>query len=180
MYMQRIQSSDETQWQHRILPCRKITKFDLSGPHNRLQVYVELREDDSSHVSNSDLITPLSHSKTEILAVDALMVATGYLRNAHESLLRDVQHLRPPPPPATTQSAWTWTLGRDYRVQLDPSKVSAQTGIWLQGCNEDTHGLSDTLLSVLATRGGEMVQSLFGDRLPAPRMGREVRLRAVL
>jgi L-ornithine N5-oxygenase len=32
----------------------------------------------------------------------------------------------------------------------------------LQGCNESTHGLSDTLLSILATRGGEMVNSIFG------------------
>jgi L-ornithine N5-oxygenase len=32
----------------------------------------------------------------------------------------------------------------------------------LQGCNEKTHGLSDSLLSILAVRGGEMVESIFG------------------
>jgi L-ornithine N5-oxygenase len=79
------------------------------------------------------------------------MVATGYLRDAHERLLENVCSLRP-------AGASAWNPGRDYRVSLDNAKVSTQAGIWLQGCNEKTHGLSDSLLSVLAVRGGEIVK----------------------
>jgi L-ornithine N5-oxygenase len=55
-----------------------------------------------------------------------------------------------------------WSVGRDYRVQTAPGAVGQDAGIWLQGCNEKTHGLSDSLLSILAVRGGEMVESIFG------------------
>ncbi|ELR06991.1 hypothetical protein GMDG_02313 [Pseudogymnoascus destructans 20631-21] len=53
-------------------------------------------------------------------------------------------------------------VGRDYKVQYAEGAVEEGAGIWLQGCNEKTHGLSDTLLSILAHRGGEVVQSIFG------------------
>ena len=108
----------------------------------------------------------------EVLEVDALMVATGYQRDAHEQLLEEVRGLRP-----AGQTAWA--PGRDYRVALDASKVSAGAGIWLQGCNEKTHGLSDSLLSILAVRGGEIVSSVFGDEL-AGKTVQGTRLRAML
>ena len=131
---------------------------------------------------------------TETLQVDAIFLATGYVRNAHEKLLQPLQHLRPPkassffpgsslPTPSCSQpqpqlksnsnpstssssssSSQTWQIQRNYALTLDPQKVDTSTaGIWLQGCNESTHGLADTLLSTLATRGGEIVESIFGD-----------------
>ena len=110
----------------------------------------------------------------ETLEVDALMVATGYYRNAHEQMLSRAQHLRP-------AGQTGWTPRRDYRVEMDESKVSESAGIWLQGCNEQTHGLSDSLLSVLAARGGEMVRSIFRDQLAgATTTVQDTRLRAVL
>jgi L-ornithine N5-monooxygenase len=73
-------------------------------------------------------------------------------------------------------------VSRDYRVKFAEGSVGPGSGIWLQGCCEATHGvslpslccrplvittdanqLSDTLLSVLATRSGEIVQSIFGN-----------------
>ena len=53
-------------------------------------------------------------------------------------------------------------VGRDYRVQFSPGSVVAGSGVWLQGCCEGTHGLSDTLLSILSTRSGDLVNSMFG------------------
>ena len=93
----------------------------------------------------------------DLLEVDALIVSTGYVRDAHEDMLKPVKHLRSP------AHQDKWAVQRNYKVALDPTKVSSQAGIWLQGCNEATHGLSDTLLSILAVRGGEIVDSLFGD-----------------
>lgn len=70
-------------------------------------------------------------------------------------MLHGVQHLMPP-------GATDWNVKREYAVELAPDAVESDAGIWLQGCNENTHGLSDTLLSILAVRGGEMVENIFG------------------
>ncbi|KAJ5815264.1 FAD-dependent pyridine nucleotide-disulfide oxidoreductase [Penicillium riverlandense] len=161
LYLQRVQNADEKQWQHRILPERQIGRIEHHNPANRMRVHVRSTRPDA----------PAGHDR-EVLEVDALMVATGYQRDAHEELLGPVRTLRP-----AGQAAWN--PGRDYRVELDPGKVSPQAGIWLQGCNEKTHGLSDSLLSVLSVRGGEMVSSLFGDQLSGS-LFQNTRLRAML
>ncbi|KKK17851.1 hypothetical protein P175DRAFT_0463389 [Aspergillus ochraceoroseus IBT 24754] len=163
MYLQRVKNPDETQWQHRILPGRKITRIEHHGPKSRMRVHVKaVKEGNDSIVGDGK----------EVLEVDALMVATGYFRNAHEQLLSQVQHLRP-----AGQDRWTPT--RTYQVEMDRSKVSSEAGIWLQGCNEQTHGLSDSLLSVLAARGGEMVESIFGEQLESAAVP-DTRFRAML
>ncbi|RMJ27731.1 l-ornithine [Aspergillus sp. HF37] len=145
LYMQRIKNPDDTQWQHRILPERRVSRVESQDP-SRVRVHLNSAKN------------RVAGEPQEALDVDALMVATGYSRNAHEELLGSVQRLRP-------AGQTEWTAARDYKVDLDPTKVSPQAGIWLQGCNEKTHGLSDSLLSVLATRGGEMVNSMFGEQL---------------
>ncbi|MDR3399454.1 MAG: SidA/IucD/PvdA family monooxygenase [Pandoraea sp.] len=77
---------------------------------------------------------------------DAVVLATGYERRTHEHLLAGVQ---------------PWLDGfegeRDYRLR---THASFQPGIYLQGYCEPTHGLSDTLLSILATRSAEIATSL--------------------
>ena len=148
MYIQRVKNPDETQWQHRILFDRTITSVEPHGPNNRMRL----------HINSPKPKDTTADKAQEMLEVDALMVATGYSRNAHEELLANAQNLRP-------EGQTEWKATRDYRVELDMKKVSPQAGIWLQGCNEKTHGLSDSLLSVLATRGGEMVNSIFGEQL---------------
>ncbi|RAL15039.1 lysine N(6)-hydroxylase/L-ornithine N(5)-oxygenase family protein [Aspergillus homomorphus CBS 101889] len=163
MYTQRIQNPDESQWQHRILPGRKVTRVEHHGPQSRMRIHVRAAKDGADSLVGDG---------KETLEVDALMVATGYNRNAHEQLLKNVQHLRP-------AGQDMWTPGRDYRVAMDTDKVSAYAGIWLQGCNEKTHGLSDSLLSVLAARGGEMVDSIFGEQLAGAAVP-ATRLRAML
>ncbi|EAU32263.1 hypothetical protein ATEG_06879 [Aspergillus terreus NIH2624] len=159
MYLQRVRTPDETQWQHRILSGRKITRVEHHARDRRMRLHIKPAKDAAGDAK-------------EVLEVDALMVATGYVRNAHESLLQHVQHLRP-------AGQEVWTPHRDYRVQMDAAKVSGQAGIWLQGCNEQTHGLSDSLLSVLAARGGEMVASLFGEELAGAAVP-DTRVRAML
>ncbi|OOQ88860.1 ornithine-N5-oxygenase [Penicillium brasilianum] len=159
MYLQRIKNPDESTWQHRILPERKVARIEHHNPAHRMRIHVKSVKDEAS-------------DGKEVLEVDALMVATGYLRDAHEQLLEQVCGLRP-----AGQTAWA--PGRDYRVALDAAKVSAGAGIWLQGCNEKTHGLSDSLLSILAVRGGEIVSSVFGDEL-AGKTVQDTRLRAML
>jgi L-ornithine N5-oxygenase len=152
MYMQKIKNVNEWEWPHRILPRRVIGRIERDQA-DRLTI----------HLNSID-----NPGTEETLDVDALMIATGYTRNAHEKLLAKAEHLRP-------SGVDQWEVSRNYSVALDRSKVCPAAGIWLQGCNEGTHGLSDSLLSVLATRGGEMVDSILGDQLH-----RETELRAML
>lgn len=90
---------------------------------------------------------------------DVVVLATGYERRTHEHLLAD---LRP------------WLEGfdgeRDYRLRTHDDFLA---GIYLQGYCEPTHGLSDTLLSILATRSAEIATSLL-ERLPGQADARPV------
>ncbi|KAH8695923.1 L-ornithine N5-oxygenase sida [Talaromyces proteolyticus] len=146
MYMQRIKNPDSSTWQHRILPRHTIEGVYQIRTNECLKI----------HLQTAD-----NRRQKEVLEVDALMVATGYTRNTYEELLSKVQNLRP-------TGSIHWGVNRNYSVILDRAKVGSRAGIWLQGCNESTHGLSDSLLSVLASRAGELVESILREHLPKP------------
>ncbi|KAI9757934.1 MAG: hypothetical protein M4579_003270 [Chaenotheca gracillima] len=149
LYTQRLLHEDEESWQHRILPQRIVESVEDTFHDDRL--VLNIREANCAAPKRKGV------AFGETMEVDVLLVATGYARNAHEEMLESCRHLRP----AQDKESEEWKVARNYRVQMDQEKVHKNSGIWLQGCNENTHGLSDTLLSILATRGGEMVESLF-------------------
>lgn len=86
---------------------------------------------------------------------DGIVLATGYHYNRHFEMLSPIE---------------AWLAGspveRNYRL---PTKDNCSLNIYLQGCNEPSHGLSDTLLSVLATRSQEIVNDLLEKKL-APKV----------
>lgn len=51
-------------------------------------------------------------------------------------------------------------ISRNYRL-LPSSKEEPETGIYLQGCTEMTHGLSESLLSILGVRAGLVVDDIY-------------------
>ncbi|GAA6042901.1 hypothetical protein JCM8097_002760 [Rhodosporidiobolus ruineniae] len=65
--------------------------------------------------------------------------------------------------PAKDAQADQYKVAENYRLEL-PRKTrdgrAFRPTVWLQGSCEKTHGISDSLLSVLAVRSGEVVQSL--------------------
>ena len=77
---------------------------------------------------------------------DGVVLATGYNRNGHEELL-------------SPMADWMSEQGveRCYRLPMAPG---CHANVFLQGCCEETHGLSDTLLSILAVRSQEVVDAL--------------------
>ncbi|MEV0031507.1 SidA/IucD/PvdA family monooxygenase [Nocardia sp. NPDC050793] len=83
--------------------------------------------------------------------VDTLVCATGYgpmnpgrlLHRLDPYLLRD--------------DDGRYRIDRDYRIVTAPE---LQCGIYLQGGTEHTHGLSSSLLSSIAVRGGEITESI--------------------
>lgn len=80
---------------------------------------------------------------------DGVVLATGFHRQGHQSLLKDLT------PWMAAEKA-----DRSYRL---PMVANCTARVFLQGCCEDTHGLADTLLSVLAVRSDEVVASLYAD-----------------
>jgi len=131
-YMQRLESSDESKWRCRILSNRTVLS--------------------ASQIPNSAVLLRLGNpdetnrgDREEELEVDYVFTATGYVRNAHESMLSEVRNLLP----EGLQKEGKFAVARDYRVQLDGAKVDERAGVWLQGCNEGTHGVSVIPYSLL-------------------------------
>ncbi|KAK4153808.1 L-lysine 6-monooxygenase (NADPH-requiring)-domain-containing protein [Chaetomidium leptoderma] len=171
MYHQkRTLGADEKNWPHRILAGRDLVAVENKGDVLGLKVAM--------------LPAPGMHDgplmDEEDLDVDLVICATGYKRTAHVDMLKDTWHLLPQVSGCecsmTRKDRWlvetgksekasttrVMEVGRDYGVRFTNGAVAPGSGIWLQGCCEATHGLSDTLLSVLSTRSGEMVRSIFG------------------
>lgn len=85
------------------------------------------------------------------LHLDLVFVGTGFVRQ----MPRMVREL------GTQLGLAQMTVSRGYRLHIDePSNAAC----YLQGLNEDTHGIADTLLSVLATRASDAVADLLGHR----------------
>ncbi len=124
--MQRLKTSDESQWRCQIIPNRTIVSASQS---NNSSVLLRIGEAGEKR----------QEAKEEELEVDYVFTATGYVRNAHESMLSKVRNLLPD----SLVKQGKFPVARDYRVQWDSAKVDAsQAGVWLQGCNEGTHGVS--------------------------------------
>ena len=88
----------------------------------------------------------VAHNRRETREFDVVVAATGYRRDDHRRLLGELGPY-----------LGEFTVGRDYRLE---TRDDFLPGIWLQGGCEATHGLSDTLLSILATRSAEICASL--------------------
>lgn len=84
----------------------------------------------------------LNTGNETIRRYDTVVLATGYLRNHHKTLLAPV-------------ARWLgdFSAERNYRLRTAPD---FRPGIFLQGACEASHGLSDTLLSITAVRTGEI------------------------
>lgn len=131
LYMQRIRyGNEERDWPHRIIPNSTVVAVNAFDKF--VSIYTEVSGKDGPHEMDFDFV----------------IVATGYTRNEHEKLLgkwvRDI--------PGRDQSHRSWTVGRDYRVNFESeTAISHEAGIWLQGCNENTHGVSSARNTLLAT-----------------------------
>ncbi|GAO14639.1 hypothetical protein UVI_02009090 [Ustilaginoidea virens] len=169
MYEQRRELGvDDKTWPHRIMGGKQITSLETHADGLKLKIR-------SVQDSTPDgLVEALDD---EVVEADLVIAATGYQRDAHVDMLKDTWNLLPRTTSGgfefgkgisgwnvdTEQGQRKIAVGRDYKIKFAPGAVADNAGIWLQGCCEGTHGLSDTLLSVLATRSGEIVDNIFGD-----------------
>lgn len=126
LYMQRLANPDEATWRCRILTNRNIDSTTELERGERTGVTLHLS------TSSTD-----QKKKYEDLNVDYVFSGTGYIRNAYEQLLESTKSLVSPQP----SSRKSFPVTRDYKVMYDEQKVDRNAGVWLQGCNEDSHGV---------------------------------------
>ena len=88
----------------------------------------------------------LNDGGEQIASYDAVVLATGYSRDHHKSLLKPL-----------SPYLGNFTVDRRYRLL---SAANFRPAIFLQGACESSHGLSDTLLSVTAVRTDEIGEAL--------------------
>ncbi|MFL6160604.1 MAG: lysine N(6)-hydroxylase/L-ornithine N(5)-oxygenase family protein [Jatrophihabitantaceae bacterium] len=92
------------------------------------------------------------------LRCDLVLLGTGFAKQMPK-LVRGI---------AESVGVGEVSVDRNYRMQLPPH---VQAGCYLQGMNEATHGIADSLLSVLAIRSSEIVQDmLLRQRQPTPEL----------
>lgn len=100
------------------------------------------------------LIENLSSGEINSCEYDIVILATGYQRQKHRELLAPL-----------AEYMGDYEVDRNYQVQ---TSEHFQVPVFLQGYCEASHGLSDTLLSVLAIRSDEISTSLYAS-LEKPR-----------
>ncbi|KAI5304946.1 PAK- GC kinase Sid1 [Ascosphaera pollenicola] len=140
IYRQRFLTPDESTWALRIHTYRELTGVkELADKRMQLQL--------------KDIKTGKAVFKDE--KYDLVILATGYRRNPFFHVLKSLQ-------PLVEKSAEgeLFSVGRDYRLKFQPGKTANDAAVWLQGSCESTHGLSDSLLSILAVRSAEVVNSM--------------------
>lgn len=97
------------------------------------------------------ILRSLLDDRTEELAVDALVFATGYDGLDPSHLLGDFdRHFQ-------RDAVGRHRVERDYRL-ISASGLTC--GVYLQGGTEHSHGLSSSLLSNIAVRSGEIADSI--------------------
>jgi L-ornithine N5-oxygenase len=113
-------------WRCKIIPNRKVVRIE--SPEDKASLLLGLAPARGS-----------SNEVVEQLACSFVFVATGYTRNAHEEILKATRKLLP-----DVYRDDGFPVARNYRVEYDKEKVEERSGVWLQGCNENTHGVSKT------------------------------------
>lgn len=109
----------------------------------------------------------LPDGRLDRLDADVIIYATGYRPSDPQQVLGRLGRL------CRRDSAGRLSIGRDYRLELT---LPCRGGLFVTGASEHAHGLSSTLLSNVAVRAGELLESLranVSDRTVAPGVEQE-------
>lgn len=123
MYYQRLHEPDPGKWQFKIVSWREVNGFVKCPDGHRLRL--RLRNTSTGEISMSEA------------KFDLVVLGTGYERKGHETLLESTRPL--------LQDVKRFDVERNYRVKYRKDAVADDCGVWLQGCCEDTHGVSAPL-----------------------------------
>jgi L-ornithine N5-oxygenase len=105
--------------------------------------------------------------RTETLDADALVLATGFTTPKRHPLLEGLAEW------LEVDDGGRYRVGRDYRIA---AREGFAPGVFLQGYCQHTHGIADTLLSIVSIRAGEILSAIRqpgAERGSAPRRARQ-------
>lgn len=122
MYLQRLREPDSQKWSFQIQGSRELCGATQMGDEKVTLSFSKTRSNDKR-----ETVEP---------GFDLVFVGTGYTRQAHAEILQPIQHLL-----EDTYSS----VERDYRLKLKKGVVGPDCGIWLQGCCETSHGVSQII-----------------------------------
>ncbi|WP_308042229.1 SidA/IucD/PvdA family monooxygenase [Streptomyces sp. 8L] len=128
----------------------------LSG-QERLRL-LTMTDISAARLDGDEVVLSLTNRRTglaEELRCDLILLGTGF-RGTMPTLVRNL---------ARELGLKDITVDRGYRLHV-PDRDGASC--YLQGVNEATHGIADSLLSVLASRSGDIVGGMLADRRKAP------------
>ena len=123
----------------------------LGRDRARIRSYLHLRELAETAAGVTARFRDLLYDREVVLAADGVILCTGYAWRKEHPLLAELA------PWFERDGAGGYRLLRDYRVASDPDFAP---GVFLQGFGEGTHGASETVLSLLPVRAGDILASL--------------------
>lgn len=124
----------------------------VGNDHHTLLRSHEVTSAEASESGITLTLTHLDNGQSKQKYYDAVILATGYSR----------QKLNTEMLASISQYLGDFSTDRHYQVKSDKN---FKPGIFLQGESEATHGLSETLLSVIAVRSEEIYQRLIAKGL---------------
>jgi L-ornithine N5-oxygenase len=131
---------------------RQVYLDRLSG-RSRLQM-IAMHDITAARDEGDDIVLELTDWRTDAvqeLRVDLVLLGTGF----SPEMPKLVRHL------ANSIGLSEIKVTRDYRLVIDRPSTAA---CYLQGVNEATHGIADSLLSVLALRANDILQDILTHR----------------
>jgi len=118
-YSQRLREPDERKWLHRIHPLRETVGVVPSPDSSK--IILGLRNTRTGELS------------TTSDAYDAVIFGTGYEREVHLTMLKPLKSI---------MKDGHCNVDREYRVMFREGAVAKDANVFLQGCCEESHGVS--------------------------------------
>ena len=130
----------------------KLYQQKVVGNHNNtIANHVELSSLDEQQDCGFATLKNCLDGTTTQHRYDGIFLATGYERSLHHSILKNLEDY------IQYDDNRNIAVDRHYRVQTNDAFTP---GMYLQGTNEHSHGLSDTLLSMIAVRSDEIAKTI--------------------
>jgi L-ornithine N5-oxygenase len=132
---------------YKLLYCEKV----LGRERARILPYLHLERVSETGDTVTARFQDRLRDREVVLEADALILCTGYAWSGEHPLLAEVD------PWLERDAAGKVQVQRDYRLATHPGFAP---GIYVQGLAEQTHGPSETVLSLLPVRAGAILASV--------------------
>jgi L-ornithine N5-oxygenase len=134
-----------------------IYQDNVSGRHRlTIQRFFELESAEESEDSVSAIFRNHARECSVEIRCDALIMATGYDRNAPLDILDELR------PFLASDRNGQFQVERNYNIKRLPG---FRPKIYLEGYCEATHGFSEILLSLLPIRSAQIINDMFTDEV---------------